>query len=98
MNINHEAIMVAEKYAGEYTLEDKIKWLGEEFGELAMAIGANDTENIKEEIGDCVYLLLHIAYKKFGTVGFDSYLKSAMEKMLRRKAQNHNSNEKPDQH
>lgn len=90
--------MVAEKYAGEYTFEDKVKWLGEEVVELAMAIGADDTENIKEEIGDCVYLLLHLAYQKFGTVGFDSYLKTAMEKMIRRKSQNNNSDENSDQH
>jgi NTP pyrophosphatase (non-canonical NTP hydrolase) len=92
-SISEEAIMVANEFAGHYTPEQKVKKLAEEVVELGMAIRANDLENMQEEIGDCVYILLHLAYQKFETVQFDGYIKAAMEKMIRR-----NSNEESNKH
>ncbi len=55
-----EALKIADKYKGKLSDIDKVKKLGEELVELAIAIQENNDENIQEEIGDCVFLLLHI--------------------------------------
>jgi len=84
-NGEHQALAVFEKYVGNIPLTDKMKKLGEEIIELAIAIGLKDNKNIKEEIGDCAAILLHIAYKLDPKRGLTEYILDASDKMEKRK-------------
>jgi len=56
----NQAIAVAEKYRGDVSDQDRVKWLAGEVTELARAIENNDQQNIQEEIADCAYILCHL--------------------------------------
>jgi len=79
-----KALQIANKYVGHYSKEEKIKKLGEEIIELAYALAKNDEENIEEEIGDCIFLLLDIATTNTMQMGLDYYVNLAAEKMEKR--------------
>ncbi len=83
--IETKAIAIANKYVGQFSLEQKIKKLGEEVVELTLGIARGDMDNIKEELGDCFFLLLHIATTTIGSEGCDYYIQLAAEKMEYRK-------------
>lgn len=73
---NEELIILEtfEYYKGFITVEKMVQKLGEEVMELAMGIAAKDDKNIKEEIGDCLGILLHIAYKHNPDIPLMQYL------------------------
>lgn len=54
------ALATAEKYVSSLSDSDKVKKLAEEVLELAIALDKNDEVNIREEIGDCAFILSHI--------------------------------------
>lgn len=59
-NGEHQAVATANRYKGDISDEDKVKHLATEVIELGYALAHEDETNIREEIGDCLYLLLHI--------------------------------------
>ncbi len=67
-NLEKEALKIANKYRGNVTEQDRVKWLAGEVTELARAIDAGNINDIRDEIGDCAFLLLHISsrYTKLG--------------------------------
>lgn len=79
-NGEEQALSVAKKYVDEITEEEKVKHLATEVVELGMAIAKGDKKNIAEEIGDCAFLLLHIASKN-GESGLTNPILRASRKM-----------------
>ena len=59
-NGEYQAIAIADKYYSKVTDHQQIKHLATEVVELQQAISNKDEKNIEEEIGDCLYILLHI--------------------------------------
>ena len=59
-NGENQALLIANKYNEEITNEEMVKHLATEVVELAIALEKGDKANIKEEVGDCLFLLLHI--------------------------------------
>jgi len=55
-----QALAIANKYAAGFNDEAKVKHLATEVVELALGLEKKDQANIQEEIGDCLFLLLHI--------------------------------------
>lgn len=83
MNEN-EAILIADKFTGNISTEEKIKWLATEVVEVGMAYSANeDPERILEELGDCAYLLSHII-SRYSALGIEHFISKAAEKMQTR--------------
>lgn len=84
-NGESQALMVANKYKGHITTEDKIKWLATEVVEVAMALQSGDEKHLLEELGDCAFLLSHIIsrYDK-DKMGIIHFISTASEKMERR--------------
>lgn len=62
------------------------KYLQAEFEELLAAIGNNDTENICEEIGDLLFVLVMITEieRESGHFSFDQVISGINEKLIRR--------------
>jgi len=56
----YRALTIARRHKGHVSVEKKMKWLAGEMAELSMAIAQGDAEAIKEEIGDCAFILSHI--------------------------------------
>lgn len=81
----HQALVIANKYKGHVSDEEKVKHLATEVIELARALEKGDEENIREEIGDCAFLLLHLLDrhdpKKIGII---TAIVKASDKMERR--------------
>lgn len=84
-NGESQALVVAGKYKGHVTTEDKIKWLATEVVEVAMAFQSGDEKHLLEELGDCAFLLSHIIsrYDK-DKKGIIHFISVAAEKMERR--------------
>lgn len=80
-----QALMIADKYKGKVTTEDKIKWLATEVVEVAMAFQSGDEKHLLEELGDCAFLLSHIIsrYDK-DKLGIIHYISVASDKMQKR--------------
>jgi len=83
------ALIVADKYKGQVTTEDKIKWLATEVVEVAMAFQSGDEKHLLEELGDCAFLLSHIIsrYDK-DKKGIIHFISTASEKMERKNNEN----------
>lgn len=60
-----------------------LKKLGEEITELSMAIANGDEKNIKEEVGDMAFILLHIL-STTETSGIITEIVIAADKLQRR--------------
>ncbi len=77
------ALKTANKYKGNITTEDQIKWLATEVVEVAMAFQSGDEKHLLEELGDCAFLLSHIISKfdtdKKGIIHFISLAGDKME-------------------
>ncbi len=59
-NGENQALATLKRWLPNVTEEQIVKKLGEEVAELALAVGKGDKQNIKEEIGDCVFILFHL--------------------------------------
>lgn len=84
-NGEEQALAIADKYKGNITTEEKIKWLATEVVEVGMAFQSENEEHLLEELGDCAFLLSHIIsrYDK-RKLGIIHYITLASEKMVRR--------------
>ena len=60
----HQAINVANKYYPDITISGQLKKLGEEVIEFTEAVLIGNDDQIADEAGDCLYLILHILSKK----------------------------------
>jgi phosphoribosyl-ATP pyrophosphohydrolase len=82
-NGENQAMAVINKYVPKgVTTEMMVKKLGEELVELAIAIERKDERNIREEIGDCAFILLHILSKHDAdNEGIINRIVSAAQKM-----------------
>jgi NTP pyrophosphatase (non-canonical NTP hydrolase) len=78
-------VAVADKYVGDITTAKKIQKLGEEMMELAMAVQEGEPKHIEEELGDCMYILLHIASRVNKKKSYLDYLFAAATKMIMRR-------------
>lgn len=75
----------AERYYPYLSDKQKLSKLAEEVTELNLAVAKHDPENIREEIGDCLYVMLHILHQKgFPDVGVNDLLKEAHDKLIER--------------
>ena len=81
---NYMAVL-ADRFIGKQTNAKKIQKLGEEMMELAMAIAEGDSAHSEEELGDCLFILLHLAYGINPKRSIHSYLQEAAEKMVVRR-------------
>ncbi len=83
-----KALAIANKYKGNITTEDKIKWLATEVVEVAMAFQSGSEKHTLEELGDCAFLISHIIsrYDK-ENLGIIHYISEASEKMVKRNTQ-----------
>lgn len=85
--MNHEekiAMRIADKYKSDVSQLDKLKHLGQEFTEFVNAVVLNDKQNMKEEAGDIVFLVLHILHKagiSDDEINCDKFLTDAYTKM-----------------
>lgn len=76
---------LADQFVGKKTNAKKIQKLGEEMMELAMAVAEGDSAHTEEELGDCLYILLHLASGINPKRSINSYLKEAAVKMVERR-------------
>lgn len=67
---------------------EMVKKLGEKLVELAMAVQSGLEDDVKEEIGDCAYILLHLL-SKCENQGLITEIVKASEKLERRVASGH---------
>ena len=78
------ALIIAEKYKGHLSDQDKVKHLAGEVTELARALESGNADKIFEEIGDCAFLLSHIlsrhSKKKFGIIHCITIASQKMER------------------
>lgn len=94
-NGENQALSVANKFLPDITEEQMIKKLGEEIIELAIAIERKDEINIREEIGDCAYILLHILSKHDkNNEGIVNRIVCASEKLATRMSSGYYDNKK----
>lgn len=77
-------IAIAEKYTGDCTNAKKIQKLGEEVVELAMGIAEWDMDNMREELGDCLFILIHLKNRICPKITVDELLTLASNKMVKR--------------
>lgn len=75
------ALNTANRFKGNVTTEEKIKWLATEVVEVGMAFTTGNEKEILEELGDCAFLLSHIIsrYDK-DKKGIIHYISLAAEK------------------
>jgi uncharacterized protein YabN with tetrapyrrole methylase and pyrophosphatase domain len=68
------------------TVASLTKYLREEFDELILAISNNDPDNLCEEAGDMMFLLVILAEisSENNSFGIDNVLESINEKLIRR--------------
>jgi tetrapyrrole methylase family protein / MazG family protein len=68
------------------TVASLTKYLQEEFDELMLAISNNDPDNLCEEAGDMMFLLVILAEinSENNSFGIDNVLESINEKLIRR--------------
>ncbi len=68
------------------TTASLVKYLNSEFDELIAAINNNDTENICEELGDLLYLILMISQinDEEGKFNVTQVIEGVTEKLIRR--------------
>lgn len=83
MESEAEAIMIADRFKGDVSTEDKIKWLATEVVEVGMAYQAEDEEHLLEELGDCAFLISHIL-SRYSDKGIIHFITEAAEKMKER--------------
>lgn len=76
-------VNIAERYTGNCSNAKKIQKLGEEVVELAMGIALEDQENIEEELGDCLFILIHLM-RRLTDYSTEELLEKASSKMVRR--------------
>lgn len=68
------------------TTTSLVKYLQSEFAELLTAIDNGDTENLQEELGDLLFLIVMIAQinHEEGNFSIDQVLTGVTEKLIRR--------------
>lgn len=68
------------------TTTSLVKYLRSEFAELLAAIDNEDTENLQEELGDLLFLIVMIAQinHEQGNFSIDEVLTGVTEKLIRR--------------
>lgn len=62
-NGENQALTALNRILPNATPEKMVKKLGEELVELAIAVERKNEKEIREEIGDCAFILLHILSK-----------------------------------
>lgn len=83
--LQKRAVDIADKYVGDITTAKKMQKLGEEIMELAMAIAEGEPKHIDEELGDCLYILLHVASRNNKKKNMDDYIRAAATKLIARR-------------
>lgn len=81
------AILIAEKYTGQDSIEDKIKKLGEEVAEFTIAaLTSENPDEVFDEGSDVLFVMMHIASKKIPLDRLDmsKMIKHASEKLKSR--------------
>lgn len=68
------------------TTTSLVKYLQSEFAELLTAIENRDTENLCEELGDLLFLIVMVSQinKEEGTFSIEQVLEGVTEKLIRR--------------
>jgi NTP pyrophosphatase (non-canonical NTP hydrolase) len=79
------AVAIANEYVGEKSSIKRMHKLGEEVLELAMAIQSGDKRHIDEELGDVLYILLHVASRNNPKKSLADYAQDAAVKMIERR-------------
>lgn len=87
MTVGEENALRAIEKVWPYTTDEKrMKKLGEEIIELAMALQKGDEKHIREEIGDVAFVLIHILSKydsqKLGIIHYITMAQIKMEQRL----------------
>lgn len=78
-------VAIADKYVGDITTAKKIQKLGEEMMELAMAVQEGNAPHIEEELGDCLYILLHVGSRVNKKKSIMDYIHAAATKLVVRR-------------
>lgn len=87
-NEERASLLIAEKFKGHITTEEKIKWLATEVIEVGMAFQSGKTAHLLEELGDCAFLISHIISRyDHEQNGILHYISEASVKMKKRNEQ-----------
>ena len=80
-----QAVVTAKKYYDDFDDVARVKKLLEEVLELGIALGEGDPKHIRDEVGDCMFILCHIwSRHDENNVGLIPPMIDAVDKVERR--------------
>lgn len=85
---------LSEEFLGEKTTQQKLKKLGEEVVELAIAVESGNTAHAEDELGDCIYILLQIAKRINKNKSLLDYARLCATKMVMRRTKHGSTRQK----